>query len=68
MIKVFKWAGRTLAIIAALMAVIVGLAGSWGDAIYALFLAAIIWFWTDFTVAQMIRSREKRQAKQQGPS
>ncbi len=63
-IKVLKWVGRVLAIFAAVLAVVVGLAGSWGDAIYALFLAAIIWFWTDFMVARMTRSRMERAAKQ----
>ncbi len=63
-IKVLKWAGRILAILAVVMAVVVGLSGSWGDAIYALFLGVIIWFWTDFTVARMARNRMERAAKQ----
>lgn len=63
-IKVLKWVGRVIAILAAVMAVMIGLSGSWGDAIYALFLAGIIWFWTDFLVARMTRSRAERAASQ----
>ncbi len=62
-IKVLKWVGRILAILALVMAVVVGLSGSWGDALYALFLAVIIWFWTDFTVARMNHARLERAAR-----
>ncbi len=61
-IKALKWAGRILAILAAVMAVMIGLSGSWGDAIYALFLAGIVWFWTDFLVARLTRTRMERAA------
>ena len=63
-IKVLKWVGRIVAILAVVMAVVIGLSGSLGDAIYALFLAAIIWFWTDWTVARMTRTRMERAARQ----
>jgi hypothetical protein len=42
----------------------IGIEGSWGDAIYAIFLAGIVWFWTDFLVERMTRSRAERQARQ----
>ncbi len=67
-IKVLKWAGRILAILAAVMGVMIGLAGSWGDALYALFLAAVVWFWTDFLVARMSRTRAERQHSQSNDS
>ncbi len=63
-IKVLKWAGRIVAILAVVMAVMIGLSGSWGDAIYALFLAGIVWFWTDFLVARLTRTRMERAQRQ----
>lgn len=62
-IKVLKWAGRIVAIVAVILAIVSALSGSWGDAIYALLLAGVIWYWTDVLVARMARSRSERAAK-----
>jgi len=59
-IKALQWIGRIIAILAVVMAAVIGLSGNWGDALYALFLAAIVWFWTDYTVARL-RQRRKAQ-------
>lgn len=66
-IKVLKWTGRVVAILAAVMAIMIAFAGGWGDAFYALFLAGVVWFWTDYLVARMARSREERAARQSRP-
>ena len=63
-IKVLKWAGRALAILSAVLALVIGLSGNWGDAIYALILAGAIWYWTDILVARMVRTREANQRSQ----
>lgn len=62
-IKVFKWAGRIVAILAVVMAIMIAASGSWGDAIYALLLAAVVWFWTDALAARWSRSKQGRASR-----
>lgn len=64
MTKVLLWTGRIMAILAALLAVLLALGGSWADALYALFLAAVIWIWTDYSVARWGQWRQKKEAGQ----
>lgn len=61
-IKALQWTGRIIAIVAVVMAIIIALSGGWGDAIYALFLAGAVWYWTDYVVARMTRSGERQAA------
>lgn len=63
-IKVLKWVGRILAIFAAMIGVLLGFAGHWNQAIYAIVLALIVWYWTNRLLARMANSRDQHHAGQ----
>ena len=63
-IHIFKWVMRIIAIVAVLIGIAIGSQGSWGDALYAIFLGIITWAWSNRLAERLAKNQKLRQAGQ----